>query len=188
MTAPKLLLALAAALSLSACKLPQLPELPKLPRLPTVAEILPVGSKGQSLKDALAQAAPLAEAWAPGPSWMRLTGVKLDPGGRNGGHKEGVWIFLFRSDATPKALEVRVSQGQAAQRELENMTFTEPPIPLDMAGVLDSTDAAAKAGIDARSLTIVLRQDAAGPVYNLVEEGGTRRAAIDAKTGEKKAE
>lgn len=188
MHAPKLLFALAAALSLSACKLPQLPELPKLPKLPTVAEILPVGSKGQSLKDALAQSAPLAEAWTAGATWMRLTGVKLDPGGRNGGHKEGVWIFLFRADANPKTLEVRVSQGQATQREIEAVTFTEPAIPLDMAGVLDSTDAATKAGIDARSLTIVLRQEATGPVYNLVEEGGTRRATIDAKTGEKKAE
>ncbi|MFN3429069.1 MAG: hypothetical protein ACK46X_03840 [Candidatus Sericytochromatia bacterium] len=186
MHAPKLLLALVAALSLGACKLPQLPELPKLPKLPTVAQMLPVGSSGQSLKDALAQAAPLAEAWAPGATWMRLTGVKLDPGGRNGGHKEGVWIFLFRSESKPAALEVRVSQGQAVQRDIENMTFSEAALPADMAGLLDSTDAATKAGIDSRSLTIVLRQDAAGPLYNLVEEGGTRRATIDAKTGEKK--
>ncbi|MNS39284.1 hypothetical protein D3C72_715610 [compost metagenome] len=119
---------------------------------------------------------------------MRVTGIKLDPGGRNGGHKEGTWIFMFRSDAKPTALEVRVSQGEATQRDIETMTFTEPAIPLDMAGVLDSTDAAAKAGIDARSLTIVLRQEATGPVYNLVEEGGTRRATVDARTGEKKAD
>lgn len=188
MHAHKLLLALAAALSLGACKLPQLPELPKLPKLPTVAQILPVGSSGQSLKDALALAVPLAEAWAPGAGWMTLTGLKLDPGGRNGGHKEGVWIFTFQSADKPEDFEVRVSQGQATQRTFGKRTFTEPALPTDLAGILDSTDAVTKAGIDARSLTIVLRQDAAGPIYNVVEEGGTQRATVDAKTGEKKAE
>jgi hypothetical protein len=171
-------------LALAGCALPALPKLPKLPSPSDLAEVLPVGSSGQSLKDALPLALQAADAWAPNATWVSLTGNKLDPGGRNGGYKEGTWIFTFQATDKTDALEVRVSQGQATPRTIVKKDFKEPPLNRDMAGLLDSTDAVAKSGISARSLTVVLRQD----VYNVVEEGGVARAVIDAKTGEKRPE
>jgi hypothetical protein len=182
-------LMLALPLLLAGCQLPPLPKLPRLPNAQDFAQALPVGSSGQSLKDAVAIALPVADAWAAGAVWVSVTGLKLDPGGRNGGHPEGVWIFTFQAEAQPDALEIRVAKGQATQRPIGKKVYAAPPLPRDLAGVLDSTDAVAKAGVGGRSLTVVLRHDPeAGPLYNIVEEGGTARAVLDAKTGEKKPE
>ena len=174
-------------LGLTGCSLPALPRLPKLPKLPSlpsVTEVLPVGSSGQSLKEAAAQAFAKADAWAPGAAWVSLTGLKLDPGGRNGGHDGGVWIFTFQSEAQARALEVRVTDEAVTEREISKKVYQEAPLDRQLGGVLDSHEAVAKAGLTARSLTIVLRQEAAGAVYNMVEEGGTARAVLDAATGE----
>jgi hypothetical protein len=179
---------LVSALSLSACALPQLPKLPKLPSASDVAAVLPVSSSGQSLKDAAAQAFAKADAWAPGATWVSLSGLKLDPGGRNGGHAEGVWIFTFQSDSKPKALELRVKPGAITEREPDKQQFASAPLNRDLAGLLDSPDAVAKSGLSVRSMTIVLRQATDAPIYNMVEEGGTTRAVLDARTGEKRPE
>jgi hypothetical protein len=179
---------LVSALSLSACALPQLPKLPKLPSASDVAAVLPVGSSGQSLKDAAAVAFAKADAWAPGATWVSLSGLKLDPGGRNGGHPEGVWIFTFQSESQPKALELRVKPDAIAEREPAKLVFESAPLNRDLAGVLDSPDAVTKSGLSVRSMTIVLRQAPDAPVYNMVEEGGTTRAVLDARTGEKRPE
>lgn len=179
---------LVSALSLSACALPQLPKLPKLPSASDVAAVLPVSSSGQSLKDAAAVAFAKADAWAPGATWVSLSGLKLDPGGRNGGHPEGVWIFTFQAASQPKALELRVKPDAATQREPAKVAYEEAPLNRDLTGVLDTPDAVAKAGFNARSMTIVLRQAPDAPIYNLVEEGGTTRAVLDARTGEKRPE
>lgn len=181
-------LLLASALSLSACALPQLPKLPKLPSPSDVAAVLPVGSAGQSLKDAAAVAFAKADAWAPGATWVSLSGLKLDPGGRNGGHPEGVWIFTFQAESQPKALELRVKPETVVEREPAKSVVASAPLNRDLAGLLDSPDAVAKSGLNVRSLTIVLRQAPDAPVYNLVEEGGTTRAVLDARTGEKRPE
>jgi hypothetical protein len=178
-------------LLLTGCQLPALPSLPKLPKLPSAADLaaaLPVGSSGQSLKDAAAMAFATSDGWAAGSTWVSLTGNKLDPGGRNGGYKEGTWIFTFQTDAKPQALEVRVSQGAATQREISKKVFETPALSRDLGATIDSPDAVAKSGLSVKSLTIVLRQDASGPVYNMVEEGGVNRAVIDGKTGEKRPE
>jgi hypothetical protein len=172
-------------LRLVGCQLPALPKLPKLPSAADVAAALPVGSSGQSLKDAAAQAFAAADAWAPGASWVSPVGTKLDPGGRNGGYKEGAWIFTFQAEAQKMGYEVRVSQGAATGREISKKAYAELPLSRDFAGVLDSPEALSKSGLSVKSLTVVYRQDATGPVYNLVEEGGGARAALDARTGEK---
>jgi hypothetical protein len=112
-------------------------------------------------------------------------GTKLDPGGRNGGYKEGVWIFTFQADAKTQGFEVRVSQGAAAGREISKKAFLELPLSRDLAGVLDSPDAVAKSGLSVKSLTVAYRQAPTGPVYNMVEEGGVARAVLDARSGEK---
>lgn len=178
----------ALCVALSGCALPSLPKLPKLPSASDVAAALPVASSGQSLKDAAALAMPVADTWVKDATWVSLLGNKLDPGGRNGGYKDGAWIFTFQSPDKAEALEVRVSQGQAAQRSISKKAYAEQPLDRDVSGLLDSTDAVSKSGIGAKSFTIVLRKDDAGMVYNLVEEGGVARAVLDAKTGEKRPE
>jgi hypothetical protein len=177
-----------ACLVLPGCALPSLPKLPKLPGPSDVAAILPVGSSGQSLKEAVALAMPVADNWAANASWVSLLGNKLDPGGRNGGYQEGAWIFTFQSPNKIEALEVRVSQGLAVQRSITKKDYPDQPLKRDVSGLIDSTDAVTKSGLSAKSLTIVLRQDGDNAVYNLVEEGGVARAVLDAKTGEKRDE
>lgn len=174
--------------ALTGCALPSLPKLPKLPSASDVAAALPVASSGQSLKDAAALAMPVADTWIQGATWVSLLGNKLDPGGRNGGYKDGAWIFTFQSPDKAEALEVRVSQGQAVQRSISKKDYAELPLDRDVNSLIDSTDAVTKSGISAKALTIVLRKDDAGMVYNLVEEGGVARAVLDAKTGEKRPE
>ena len=118
------------------------------------------------------------------PGWE----AKGGGGGRNGGHEDGLWILTFQAESKAKALEVRVKQGKATEREITKKVYQEAPLNRDLSGVLDSPDAVTKAGLGGRSLTIVLRQAADAPVYNMIEEGGTHRAVLEARTGEKRAE
>lgn len=180
-------------LGTSACSLPALPTLPKLPRilptlpklpaLPQVSEVLPVASSGDSLQQAAERALPAAAAWDAGAELLSVQGTRLDPGGRNGGHKEGAWVLTFRAVEQERWLELRVAREQVSQREVPVTPFEVAPIQGALGEMLDSTAAIERSGLSGRSFTIVLRQEPNGPRYNILEEGGSARAVLDARTG-----
>lgn len=187
-------LSLLAALLLTGCQLPHLPQLPQLPRLPALprfpslpkpVDVLPVTSSGASLRDSLAIALPVADAWEMGAVPVKALGSQIDPGGRDGGYKSGEWAWTFKSDnKLSKWLQVRVTDGKASKVEIAPFPEGADPLPRDMAGVLDSTDAVAKSGL-AGKLTVILQATAEGPTYSVLLDGQTTRVVLDANTGDK---
>lgn len=186
------------ALSVSACALPPLPALPKLPRiLPTlpklpalpklsqVADVLPVGSKGESMQQAAQRALPAATAWDAAAAVVMAQGTRLDPGGRNGGHDDGVWIFKLRAPEQARALELRVADEQVASRVLTLVPGEEATLGAELAALVDSPTAMAKSGLGGRSFTMVLRAAADGPRYVVIEETSSARVELDARSGER---
>lgn len=188
-------------------KLPSLPKLPALPKLPSLPKLpgtggsgdststtpqskpnsstfKPTASTGQSMREAYQLAQAQADIWSLGSEPMKVQGTKLDFGGREGGHPDGLWTFTFRSEEKGDSwLRVRVSEGAASPTEGAAADDVTSSLGRNLDGVIDSPDIFNRAGLKGATFTLVLRRQGEVWVYNLVEEGGIQRMVIDARSG-----
>jgi hypothetical protein len=176
------ILALALCTSLAGCALPKLPALPSLGQIKdTVAPT----SEGETAREAVAIAAPVAQAWSADVLLVDVRGAQIDTGGRDHGLDGGQWLVEYQSAAKKKKYAVRVRYKKDAIGSEAPLEDGQTPLDATLAGLLDSPEAINKAGLGAKSYTVILRGSPDGARYDLVGEGSVNAATLDARTGNK---
>jgi hypothetical protein len=175
------LLALSALL-VAGCALPKLPSLPSIGDL---KDAITPPVEGDTAREAVGIAAPVAKEWAADGVLVGVRGSQIDTGGRDHGLDKGSWLVQYQSATKQKTYNVRVTYQKPAVGA--ETPFEEGQTPLDagLGGLLDSPEAITKAGLGAKSYSVILTSAAQGPRYQVLADGAGTSATVDARSGAK---